>query len=385
MAEKLPRFTQISQADFNLPRPRIKKAYLIGLWIIPAILSTNSFYLKDFLKGEEASWLSIFAVQLLVWSLWAGFTPLILWLGRKFRIERPHWLKGIIFHIFSSIFLVLIYLVFYAFILGFVNQAALSFQSFINTYVGLFIALFHWDILIYWSILGIGYAFDYYNKYREWELQTLQLEKQLVQAQLHTLKSQLQPHFLFNTLHTIGGLVRYNKKDDAVKMLAGLSDLLRLSLENIGKQEVSLKEEIAFLERYLEIQQMRFRDRLKVNMVIAPETLESKVPALILQPIVENAIRHGFDKLRTAEHFKITAAKNNGALNISVYNDGPVLPEHWNFSKNQGVGLANTRQRLQQLYGDAAVIELQNVDHQGVTALITLPFLFAEEKESDEK
>ena len=242
MAKKSHSNIQSVQGDFDPKRPRLKKAYLSGLWIIPAILSANSFYLRGLAKGEAISWLGVFIVQLLVWSLWAGFTPLILWLGRKFRIERPQWIKGIIFHIFSSIFLVLIYLVFYAFIFGFVNNAAFSLRWFINMYSSLFITLFHWDILIYWSILGIGYAFDYYNKYRERELQTLQLEKQLVQAQLQTLKSQLQPHFLFNTLHTIGGLVRYDKKDAAVKMLAGLSDLLRLSLENTCKQEVSLKE-----------------------------------------------------------------------------------------------------------------------------------------------
>jgi len=292
---------------------------------VPAVLSTNSFFLRDYFNGNPSSWFNLFLVQILVWAMWAALTPVILWLARKVRIEKPHLIRGVIFHSFSSVALVLGYLVFYVLIVGWVQGAKFSTTWFQQAYITFFIAVFHWDFIIYWTILGVGYSLDYYSKYREHELHNANLEKQLVGAQLQALKMQLQPHFLFNTLHTIASLVRQEQNKNAVKMLTGLSDLLRYSLENIGRQEISLQEEWQFLEQYLEIQKVRFENRFQVSVELSPETLEASVPALILQPIVENAFQHGFDKSRNAQKLEIKSAQKNGMLELSVFNEGPPL------------------------------------------------------------
>ncbi len=355
-----------------------RKLNLLALWLFPAVLSTNSFYLRDVLSGKPASWWKMFLIQLLVWSLWAAFTPLIIWLGRRVRIERPRWWTGTLFHMLASVFLVLVYLVLYTVILGLVRQVGFSPDWFIGAYLSIFISVFHWDVIIYWTILGIGYAFEYYDKLREREVQAMTLQKQLVQAQLQSLKMQLQPHFLFNTLHMIGSLVRHDDKQTAIKMLASLSDLLRASLEHVGKQEIRLQEELDFLRQYLEIQQIRFKDRLQIEMTISPETLAAKVPIFILQPLVENAIQHGLDKKRTARKLKIDAAQENGFTTLRVYNDGPPLSPEWIMAQAAGVGLSNTAARLEQLYGPSATLALENQDN-GVLATVLIPYNSGEE------
>ncbi|MEA2446287.1 MAG: two-component system, LytTR family, sensor kinase, partial [Thermoleophilales bacterium] len=219
-----------------------------------------------------------------------------------------------------------------------------------------------------------------YFRYREREFRASQLESQLAQAQLQTLKMQRQPHFLFNTLHGIAGLVRDNRNKAAVNMLAGLSDLLRYTLENAGKQEVPLKEELEFLELYLDIQQMRFSDRLRVEMQIEPETLDALVPNLILQPLVENAIRHGTSRRAASGTVGVMARRDNGLLRIQIYDDGPGLKRDDGVKPVEGVGLSNTRARLVQLYGERQKFALSERESGGVEATLVIPFVRAAEE-----
>jgi LytS/YehU family sensor histidine kinase len=204
------------------------------------------------------------------------------------------------------------------------------------------------------------------------------LETQLAQAQLQTLKMQLHPHFLFNTLNAIAGLVRDSRNKAAVNMLAGLSDLLRYTLENAGKQEVPLKEELEFLELYLDIQQMRFSDRLRVELQIEPETLGALVPNLILQPLVENAIRHGVSRRAASGTIGVSAKRDDALLCIRIYDDGPGLKR----DKGRGVecvGLSNTRARLRQLYSEDQRFSLTEREGGGVEATLIIPFTLAAE------
>jgi LytS/YehU family sensor histidine kinase len=204
-------------------------------------------------------------------------------------------------------------------------------------------------------------------------LRASQLEAQLAQAQLQMLKMQLQPHFLFNTLNGITGLVRDNDNAAAVQMLVGLSDLLRQTLDNAGKQEVRLSEELEWLELYLKLQQIRFSDRLHVTINAAPETLDALVPNLITQPLVENAIRHGVGPRVAPGSVSLSAQRVNSRLELSVCDDGVGLPAGWKLPNSKGVGLLNTEARLRQLYGPDFALDVRNRKGGAVEVLVTIP------------
>jgi LytS/YehU family sensor histidine kinase len=233
---------------------------------------------------------------------------------------------------------------------------------------------FLFDFFVYWAILGVGYAFDYRERYREREAQAAALKAQLAEAQLESLKMQLHPHFLFNTLHTIAGLVRSNERRPAVDMIAGLSDLLRHALESADEQEVPLREEVKFIELYLDIQRIRFSDRLTVRIDVAPDALDALVPNLILQPLVENAIRHGVALDESAGSIVIDAYRTQETLHLRVCDDGPGLQSGWRMEESEGIGLANTSERLKHLYGSAHRFDLSNGTHGGMTAALAIPF-----------
>jgi LytS/YehU family sensor histidine kinase len=203
-------------------------------------------------------------------------------------------------------------------------------------------------------------------------LRASQLEAQLAQAELQVLKMQLQPHFLFNTLNTIAVLIRKDP-DAATEMVGRLSALLRFVLEHSGVQEVSLRTELELLDRYLQIEQTRFGERLSVRLAIDPEALDGRVPNMILQPLVENAIKHGISKRRGAGYIEVTAARINGSLRLEIRDDG----ENFNGDSTvqEGVGLGNTRARLQQLYGDRYSFRLSRNGDHGTVASLEVPFV----------
>ena len=212
-----------------------------------------------------------------------------------------------------------------------------------------------------------------YRKERDRELLTSRLESQLAQAQLQVLKMQLQPHFLFNTLNGIMVLIRENPLI-ASRTVARLSEFLRLTLENAGVQEVPLRKELDFLDRYLQIEQLRFGERLTVRQHVLPETMNALVPNLILQPLVENAIRHGVEKRRGASEIRISAERENGSLTIHVRDDGVGLRGNDAHAIKEGVGLSNTRARLEQLYGKSHHLELISPAQGGTDVLLRIPF-----------
>jgi LytS/YehU family sensor histidine kinase len=237
------------------------------------------------------------------------------------------------------------------------------------------VANFSEGIGIYLLIALTSYAFSYYRRYREGQLKTLQLEAQLSQAQLQALKMQLHPHFLFNTLHSISALL--NKDTQAArKMITRLGDFLRLTLDNSGSQEVTLQQEIEFLACYLEIERIRFQDRLVTHLNVAHQTLDAKVPNLILQPIVENAIRHGIAPRSTKGLIEIEAERLNGTLRIQIRDNGPGLPLHRTSNElfQKGVGLANTETRLERMYGSDHVFQFDNSPSGGLVVTLEIPF-----------
>jgi len=351
------------------------RALILGVWTLMALLRATQVSLGYEMMGHVPSWWRLAIWQLLVFYVWIAFTPMILWLGRRVKFERSHWLRSLSLHLLCGSLITLFYLAIYTCLTRLLQiyprwQASL-FEQFVH-FTGMF---FHLDLFTYGAILGIALAADYYRKYHENELQSAELRAQLSQAQLEALRLQLQPHFLFNTLNSIVGLIRNDENKDAIRMTSGLSKLLRHVLEHAGRQEVTLGEEIEFLSRYLEIQQMRFSDRLTVEMKIDPDTIEASVPSLILQPIVENALRHGVAAREAPGRVSLSASRHNGLLEINVYNDGPTLPRGWRLEDCSGIGLANTRARIAQLYGRAGQLEVHNRDQSGVQATLTVPFL----------
>jgi LytS/YehU family sensor histidine kinase len=229
---------------------------------------------------------------------------------------------------------------------------------------------FQYNVWVYWVIVSVCHAFDYYRKFHERELRASELEKRLAQAKLQALQSQMNPHFLFNTLHTISALM-HKDVEAADHMVMKLSELLRLALDNTEVHEVSLSQELDFLKRYLEIEQTRFRDRLKVEMQIAPETLRARVPNLVLQPLVENAIRHGIERHARPGRIVLRAERRNGALELEVQDNGNGLPPGG--LAREGIGLSNTRSRLETLYGSNHQFELRNVESGGLLARVVIP------------
>jgi LytS/YehU family sensor histidine kinase len=232
--------------------------------------------------------------------------------------------------------------------------------------------VFHQNLATYWIVVAATQGYLYYSRYRQGEVRAAQLSAQLAQAQLQALRMQLHPHFLFNTLNAISTLV-HKDPEIADRMIARLSDLLRLTLENIGVQEVRLAKELEFLERYLDIERMRFADRLEVRMQIAPETLDARLPYLILQPLVENAIRHGIAPRSAPGRIEVSAERKDGMLVLTVKDDGPGIAET---NPKKGVGVSSTRARLERLYGAAHRFVLQNGAQGGLIVTLALPFQF---------
>jgi sensor histidine kinase YesM len=233
---------------------------------------------------------------------------------------------------------------------------------------------FDWEMMTYWAIVGLSHALRYYREARDRELRESQLETHLVEAQLQALQRQLQPHFLFNTLNTISALM-HRDLDAADDMIAKLSDLLRLSLQNVGVQEVTLKQELDFLSKYLEIEQTRFRDRLTVVFDIQPDTLDALVPNLVLQPLVENSIKHGIGPRATPGQIAIRSTRVGSMLELEVRDNGVGLSAARLTDFNRGIGLGNTRSRLQHLYGQSHRFEFRQPPGGGLSVLIAIPLV----------
>jgi hypothetical protein len=355
----------------------LKWATLFGFWTFFSFLYANQIYFEMLHNPRmHHSWWRIAFWQLVAWYIWGCLTPLIYNLGRRFPCEGRTWVKGLLVHLSAGLFLAAVHVAAATSLRMLIRPFDVwsDVNPFLLQYQGELRNFFLFDFFVYWAILGVGYAFDYRERYRERESQASQLKVQLAQAQLESLKMQLHPHFLFNTLHTIAGLVRTNERQPAVNMIAGLSDLLRHALDSADEQEVPLREEVKFIELYLDIQKVRFSDRLTVRMEIAPETLDALVPNLILQPLVENAIRHGISPNDSGGVIVINTYRDNGMLRIRVSDDGPGLQSGWRMEESEGIGLANTSERLKHLYGSEHRFDLSNGAAGGTVAAIAIPF-----------
>jgi two-component system LytT family sensor kinase len=331
------------------------------LWTGLALFFTTQIYLDHSYSPNPLSRGQAFVLALTQWYAWAAAAPLVLWLARRFPFERGRWMRALVAHFPAGL------------VLSFAKTALdveVAQQVIRGSRNAVPVVQLHLNALTYAVIVGAGHAAAALRRARERELRASRAEAQLANAQLQALRMQLQPHFLFNTLHAISTLV-HEDPDAADKMIARLSDLLRALLDHTGVEEVPLGEELEFVKRYVEIQQIRFTDRLSVAHDIAPETLDALVPSLILQPLVENAIRHGIAPRAGPGRVEIRSRREELRVRLEVRDDGPGLPAEY----REGLGLANTRARLAHLYGSTHSLELlPAAPGGGLVVSITLPF-----------
>ena len=326
-------------------------------------------------EGMHHAWLILFATVMFSWLPWALATPLILRLSREFPLAKPARVLPWLVHLAacagtglaSSAWKSLSYLVFNPY-LDPVPEPYMRLW-FVHFYSGLPSCA-----VLYAAILALNYILDSRARLALRDAETARLNEQLAIAQLHALRQQIEPHFLFNTLNSVAGLVREGRSESAVVMIAELSDLLRRMLDDSKRQHVALQEEMEFARKYLDIQKVRFTDRLQICVDVPEELDLAQVPSLILQPMVENAIKHGIAKRAQGGTILIAASRSNGMLTISVGNDGPSLPINWDTAR-LGIGISNVRTRLQTLYGDACDIRLRNRHAGGVEVSVSLPFV----------
>lgn len=360
-----------------LQKRSVRWTAVFVIWTAAALFFASQSSLWDrYLFRQQITWERALTTNLSFYYIWALITPFVVWLGKRFRLEQGKWVRSIAVHLPTSIALACLQLLIAESIWQYLRDEPLKLYETFRQIEFSFAFNFHMNLLTYWAILGISYFIEYYRQVHDRELRASQLEAQLSKANLEALKMQLQPHFLFNTLNAISSLMHKNIRD-ADQVVARLGDLLRYSLETVGVQEVSLRGELDFLRRYLEIEQIRFGNRLNVRISADEKVLDAKVPNLILQPLVENAIRYGVSPRRDGGKIEILARRQNGELVLVVRDDGPGLNGK-SGKHSEGVGLQNTRSRLQQLYGDHHEFRLLNGKKSGLEVQITIPYQDAE-------
>jgi two-component system LytT family sensor kinase len=335
--------------------------WIAGVWAGFFVFEAIRHCVDAYIAGRSPSplWLTVSGASLTLWCL---YTPLMLWLGWRAPLDGDRRGRSVAIHVAALCVIVMV---------DASAQVLLWGDRVRSTFPAVCLALTLIDGLSYATVIAISHVQRSNARYRERVRAQAALDQELTTARLRALEMQLQPHFLFNALHAVGALVRGARPDDAVRSLATLGGLLRATLAD-GDHEIALGEEIALAHRYLELQKIRFADRLQIRVEIAPEVLGARVPRLILQPLLENAIRHGVERSRTAVTVEICARARGPRLELLVRDRGGVREAA---SGGQGIGLANTRARLAALYGDAHVLEIAPVDGGGLAIRIESPLL----------
>ncbi|MFN2392289.1 MAG: sensor histidine kinase [Pyrinomonadaceae bacterium] len=357
---------------FNLQRILIFSAG----WILLAFLYSGTVYFSQVRRDHPIGWKNVFLWQAPIY-IWAILLPLIVFFAKRFRFEQRNWWRLLPAHFVAVIVFLLLHVAIYVSFLIIVNPAFVAKEGgfFALTFT---LTIRNWivDLPTYCFLLSSIYIVDFYRRFQAEQLKSSELKAALATSQLNALKMQIHPHFLFNTLNSISALMHKDVKA-ADKMVARLGDFLRMTLESSGDREVSLKQEMDFVGHYLEIESVRFQDRLVVKMNIDPETLAARVPNLILQPIVENAIKHGISQQESVESLIISSKRHGDRLQIRIEDSGPGLQpsnENGKGSRNVGIGLANTRARLAHLYAENYRFEIKNAVPHGLIVTLEIPF-----------
>jgi two-component system, LytTR family, sensor kinase len=346
----------------------VKFAAIFGFWTLLALLLASSNFLYRVSAGLPARYMAELRVDLLDYWIWAALTPAIFYMAKRFPFSRRNWARTTIIHF--GAYLVFAWL--HEAIAQLIGLPGPTVAGFHGSVLGLrVIASLYNDLWMYWPVVVIWSLVEYYQRYRERDTRAAQLNQQLTRAELQALRNQLHPHFLFNTLNSIAALM-HEDVQAADDMLADLSQLLRVYLSENGEQEITLGQETELLRTYVGIQKRRFEDRLSAVFDIPAKLSQAAVPTLLLQPLVENAILYGIAPRPRPGNVRISAHEDGSKLVLEIGDDGGGLPSVY----REGIGLSNTRSRLQQLYGEKQSFELRNAPDAGVTVRVTLPLRF---------
>jgi two-component system LytT family sensor kinase len=367
-------------------RPWLIWAVSFAVWIFIALAASVALYRYDLAAGRKMTFLSEIPLELSQVLTYAPLTPFAFALALRYPVQRSNWMRRSLILLAGGI----------AFTVAHVALRALTSPVWDSSTRGFVWAVWdsvahrphiRWDLVAtlfyingidditgtYLPIVLIAHALSYYRRFQDRELRASQLEGQLAKAHLQALKNQLQPHFLFNTLHSISALMLTNVRA-ADRMMSRLSDLLRISLESGGIQIIPLSQELEFVNGYLEIEKVRFEDRLNVVFDVAPDTLDALVPHLLLQPLVENAVRHGISRRSSNGEIRIKVSQDGGSLCLQVADNGPGMEDSDSPQTKTGLGLRATRERLQTLYANEQSITIRRAPESGVEVEVRIPF-----------
>jgi two-component system LytT family sensor kinase len=354
---------------------RLEILLIVFFWTLLGMLTVGQRTIDP--RGMPGTTLAWIYHIVLEYGLWIALTPFIFWLSRRFSLDRGRWPRYVL-HITVALLVAQLVNVFsiYTFVTLVLEDPERPF----SLQRSLLSFRFLDELIIYLTVLAAGFARDYFLRYRarqnemiQLHAKTAQLQAQLSEARLLSLRMQLNPHFLFNTLHAVSALVERDPQG-VRRMIARLSELLRYALDGNSAQEVPLRQELDFLRRYLDIQQIRFQGHLNAEEEVAVDVLEARVPNLILQPLVENAIKHGVSQIEGVGHIAVAAWRKGERLHITVRDNGPLLSGDGAPPVEEGIGLQNTRARLEQLYGEAQSLTLTPGEDRGLVVHLTLPY-----------
>jgi two-component system, LytTR family, sensor kinase len=352
----------------------IRWRWIAAIWFAGGLFDASQTVLIMHAEGHPHPWLPLFATEFLSWLPWVLATPLIIRLARRYPIVLGARFRPLILHVTAFVAVSVVTETWSTVLQMLFNPwEHRRWPTFWDTWSTTLLYQILTFLIAYALILTVTYLLDARESAARQSTETARLSEELSKAQLAALRRQMEPHFVYNALNSIAGLVRNNRNDAAVSMIVGLSEFLRRASEDSHRAQVPLAEEAEYLRRYLEIQRVRFGERLRTSVEIPQDLLSAEVPNLLLQPLVENAIKHGIEKRIVGGIVRVVGARLNGTLRLTVSNDGPRLPPDWETARI-GVGIGNLRTRLQILYGAGSDLQIRSLESGGVEVVVTLPF-----------
>lgn len=334
--------------------------WIAAVWLAGALFDASQTVLIALAEGKHLPWFPLFGFELVSWIPWVLATPLVVRLARRYPMGPSAGVRALAVHLVAFAIISAIAEVWSAALQVLLNPwGNRHWPTFVDTWTTTLVFQVLTFVIAYALILTVTYLVD--------------ARETMAKAQLAALRRQMEPHFMYNALNSIAGLVRDERNEAAVSMIVGLSEFLRRASEDAHRPQVTLQEEVEYLQRYIDIQKVRFGERLRVSVDIPPNLLRAIVPNLLLQPLVENAIKHGISNRLAGGVVRVAGACHDGSLRLSVYNDGPRLPTDWERTQT-GVGIGNLRTRLQILHGNQSELQMRSADPEGVEVVVSLPF-----------